>query len=212
MASKTRQRLIQTALDLFYREGFHAVGLDRIIAEVGVTKTTFYNHFPSKDDLIVAVVEAHGQWWQATFRDMLRQHGGSDARQQLRGVFSVLREVITDKEYRGCIFLNAAIQFPLPHDPAHQASLNNELALQQIIRDVAADAGVEDADLFAEQFMLLMGGAVTRHLLTWDPRAADLAADLADQLIDRYLPLVGGDDGADGADRHVNRRLSQSVL
>lgn len=186
--NNARQRLIATALDLFYREGFHAVGLDRIIAEVGVTKTTFYNHFPSRDDLIVAVIEEHGRWWQDMFRRMLRDRGGDDPREQLRAAFSVLKDVINDEAYHGCMFLNAAVQFPLPHDPAHRASLRNELAIQAILRDLADRAGADDPDEFSERFMILMGGALTRHLLTWDLSATCLARDMADDLIAHSLP------------------------
>ena len=74
-SADTRARLVRTAHELFYRQGFLSVGLDRILHDVGVTKTTFYNHFQSKDDLIVAVLEHHDQWWQKTFCDMLRKRG-----------------------------------------------------------------------------------------------------------------------------------------
>lgn len=186
--NNARQRLISTALDLFYREGFHAVGLDRIIAETGVTKTTLYNHFPSKDDLIVAVIEEHGRWWQGMFRQMLKDRAGEDPREQIRAVFSVLQDVITDDEYRGCIFLNAAVQFPLPHDPAHQASLHNELGMQAIIDELAEKAGADDPADFAQRLMILMGGSLTRHLLTWDLAAIHLGRAMADDLIAAHLP------------------------
>ena len=76
----TRERLIKTAHDLFYQEGYHTVGLDRILAQVGVTKTTFYNHFESKDDLIIESLRWHDKWWQETFRAMLRRYGGDTPR------------------------------------------------------------------------------------------------------------------------------------
>jgi len=85
----TRDRLIQTAHDLFYRVGFHSVGLDAIIAEVGVTKTTFYNHFDSKDGLVLEVLRWHDRWWKDTFRDMLKKHGGDSPRGQIMAMFAL---------------------------------------------------------------------------------------------------------------------------
>jgi AcrR family transcriptional regulator len=67
MTTSRRQDLVDTAMQLFYRNGFHAVGLDRILADTGVTKTTFYNHFESKDDLVVAVIQQRDRWWRDTF-------------------------------------------------------------------------------------------------------------------------------------------------
>ena len=79
----TRERLVRTAHDLFYAEGFSAIGLDRILAEVGVTKTTFYNHFESKDDLVQATLEMHDAWWRDVFSELHRRHGGDDPRNRL---------------------------------------------------------------------------------------------------------------------------------
>ena len=76
----TRDRLIRTASSLFYRDGFHLVGVDRIISEAGVTKTTFYNHFDGKDDLILETLRVHDRWWRDEFLQMLRRHGGDSAR------------------------------------------------------------------------------------------------------------------------------------
>lgn len=103
MAASTKERLIEVAQDLFYRDGFHTVGLDRILREVGVTKTTFYNHFESKEDLILEVLQHHDRWWRDTFCRMLRERGGETPRGQLEAVFDVLEWLITSEEFNGCI-------------------------------------------------------------------------------------------------------------
>ncbi|MGD2109428.1 MAG: TetR/AcrR family transcriptional regulator [Phycisphaerae bacterium] len=191
MIQTTRERLIQKAHELFYREGFHAVGLDRVLSEVGVTKTTFYNHFESKDELIVEVVSEHDRWWRETFRTMLRERGGDDPRAQLRVVFDVLDDVMTGDEYRGCIFINVAVEFPLPHDPAHKAAAENKRAIQGIIHDLAQRAGAVDPDAFAEKFSILMEGTYVTQQVTQNPRATRIAGQLADGLLRQYFPDGG---------------------
>jgi AcrR family transcriptional regulator len=76
MSTSSRSRILEVAHELFYSDGFHNVGLDRILHEVGVTKTTFYNHFESKDDLVLEVLRMHDRWWRDTFQQLLRKHGG----------------------------------------------------------------------------------------------------------------------------------------
>ena len=117
-----REKLIEAGHGLFYREGFLAVGLDRVLNEVGCSKQTFYNHFESKDDLIVAVIDEHHRWWSSEVRDRIERAAGGDARAQILAMFDVMHEIIHDPEYHGCIFINAAVEFPQPHHPAHQSA------------------------------------------------------------------------------------------
>lgn len=99
--TSTRQRLIEAAHLIFYRHGFQGVGLDRILAEVGVTKTTFYKYFGSKDDLIVEVLRHHDAWWRSTLPALMQEHAGDDPAAQLRALFDVLEATIERDEFRG---------------------------------------------------------------------------------------------------------------
>ncbi len=165
MAASTKERLIQTAHDLFYSEGFHTVGLDRILDTVGVTKTTFYNHFSSKDDLVIESLRWHDQWWQQTFRRMLRRHGGDTPRGQLLAVPEALAELFEGEEFNGCMFVNVAVQFPLPHDPAHKLAVEHKESMEDILREIAGYAGADDPKALAEEIGLVMEGAyVTRQI------------------------------------------------
>ena len=165
MAASTKEKLIQTAHDLFYTEGFHTVGLDRILDSVGVTKTTFYNHFASKDDLVIESLRWHDQWWQQTFRKMLRRHGGDTPRGQLLAVPEALAELFEGDEFNGCMFVNVAVQFPLPHDPAHKLAVEHKEAMEDILREIAGYAGAGDPKALAEEIGLVMEGAyVTRQI------------------------------------------------
>lgn len=101
-ASSSRDRILVAAHDLFYREGIRATGIDRVIAEAGVTKVTFYRQFASKDELILAFLEMRHRNWMAWFVDALARHGGDEA-----AIVPALREWLTSPQYRGCAFINA---------------------------------------------------------------------------------------------------------
>lgn len=186
----SRDRIIQTAHDLFYRVGFHAVGLDAILNEVGVTKTTFYNHFDSKEDLIREVLEWHDRWWQDTFREMLARHGGDTARGQLLAIPSALEELFARDDYNGCFFVNVAVQFPQPHDPAHEAAAKHKSAMEEIIRQLAAYASAADPTAFAQEMSLLMEGAYVSRQVTRSPATSEVARRLTRLLVETHLPTA----------------------
>jgi AcrR family transcriptional regulator len=188
MATPTRERLIKTAHDVFYGEGFHAVGLDRILAEVGVTKTTFYNHFDSKDALILEVLRWHDRWWQDTFRQMLRRHGGDTPRGQLLAVPDALAELFATAQFNGCIFVNVAVEFPLPHDPAHEMAAQHKRAMEDILREIAGYAGAREPAALAKEMALLMEGAYVTQQVARDGAAVDVARRMVDRLVDLHLP------------------------
>ncbi|MHC4218581.1 MAG: TetR/AcrR family transcriptional regulator [Planctomycetota bacterium] len=190
MASLTRQRLIDSAHDLFYEEGFHTVGLDRILADVGVTKTTFYNHFGSKDDLMLEVLNHHDRWWRDTFTQKLREFGGDSPRGQLEAVFDVVEQLINGDDYNGCIFINVAVEFPLPHDPAHEAAARHKQAMEGIIRELAGYAGADDPLAFAQGLTLLMEGAYVTQQVSRNGQTADIARRIASLLLEKHLPAV----------------------
>lgn len=188
MAKSTRDRIIEAAHDLFYKIGFHAVGVDAILARVGVSKTTFYNHFESKDDVVSAVLRWHDRWWQDTFRAILRKHGGDTPRGQLMAIFDALAELLAAPEFNGCFFVNVAVQFPRPNDPAHQAAADHKHAMGEIIRELAGYAGAQDPAALAEEMSMLMEGAYVTQQVTGNPKTAAIAGRLATMLIERHLP------------------------
>lgn len=122
MPVTTRERLIEAAIRRFYRDGFRNVGIDQILTDVGISKTAFYKHFECKDDLMLAALEKQNVWLQNTFHDMIRERGGDSAIGQLRAVLDVVETIIESDEFQGCIFVNASMEFPLMHEPAHVAA------------------------------------------------------------------------------------------
>jgi len=108
-APSARQRITATAHDLFYREGIRATGIDRIIKEAGVTKVTFYRHFPSKNDLITAYLAYRHGLWMTWFKDALARHGAG-GQDPLAAVVKTLQEWFRKDGYRGCAFINAVVE------------------------------------------------------------------------------------------------------
>src|SRR4029079_6295826 len=115
MSSPTRQRLTEAAVRVFYRYAVRSVGLDKILADVGISKTAFYKHFESKEDLVLAALEMKNRWLQETFREMSRERGGATPVGQLRVLLDVVDHIIDGDEYQGCIFVNVALEYPLQH-------------------------------------------------------------------------------------------------
>jgi AcrR family transcriptional regulator len=186
-ATNTRDRLINTALNLFYFHGFHAIGIDQIIAEVGVTKTTFYNHFESKDELIIEAIKRRDRWEVDLWSRMLDEFGQGEPRRSLLALFDILDRWFNDPEFLGCIFMNAAAEFPSPHDPIHQAAMAHGKHIAEIVRPHAVAAGAADPDVLVEQLMLLIEGAIMTRHVHHDPDAAAKAREMAELLLQREL-------------------------
>lgn len=186
MAS-AKERLIEIADGLFYRDGFHAVGLDRVIAEAGVTKTTFYNHFESKDDLIIAVLDARDRREGDEWLGIMRQRGGGDARREILALFDILDEWFARDDYRGCIFMRAAAEFPLETDPIHVKAEEHGETLMKELRAAAERAGAGDAEGLAKQVMLLLTGALSARPGPQAREAAVVARMAAEAVLARGL-------------------------
>jgi AcrR family transcriptional regulator len=184
----TRQRLVEAAATRFYRDGFRNVGIDQILADVGISKTAFYKHFESKDDLMLAVLETKNAWLQSELQKMISRRGGPDAADQLRGLFDVVEEIIASEEFHGCIFVNAVMEFPLQHDPAHRAAAQHKLEIEAIVREIASLAGVADPAALAQELCLIMEGSYVTRVVTGSPRAIDIARRLADHALNAHLP------------------------
>src|SRR3954471_915943 len=137
LKSSTRQHLVNAAIRRFYRDGFRSVGIDQILADVGISKTAFYKHFESKDDLMLAALEQQNGWLQHTFRIMVRERGGPRPIDQLHASFDVVELIIESDEFQGCIFVNAAMEFPLQHEPAHVLASQNKRSIEHLLFELA---------------------------------------------------------------------------
>ncbi|MBX3385085.1 MAG: TetR/AcrR family transcriptional regulator [Phycisphaeraceae bacterium] len=187
--SGTRERLITAAANLFVQHGFGPVGLDRIIAEVGVTKTTFYNHFESKDDLIIAVLaERHAIEIEDLEQD-IRRRGGEDPKAQLLAIFDSFDDWFRSTDFRGCIFMSAATEFPTPTDPINQAARVHGEGLFELLRTRVEQAGLDadKAESIASQMMVLLTGAIAARHVNREMEAAKHARLVAEAVLNACL-------------------------
>ncbi|HEX9096693.1 MAG TPA: TetR/AcrR family transcriptional regulator [Candidatus Dormibacteraeota bacterium] len=152
-----RDRILDTASALFYREGYHAVGVDAIVARSGVAKMTLYRHFPSKDDLIAAYLERsnteYWEWFQSGIAAV------EDPRAKLVAAFEAVAKLATSALCLGCTFQAAASEFPELEHPGHQVVLAHKRRVLECLAGFAREARLRDPDGLAAQLMLLMDGA-----------------------------------------------------
>jgi AcrR family transcriptional regulator len=185
-----RERLIAAAVELFYRHGFGAVGIDRVISAAGVTKTTFYKHFEGKDDLMVAAVQRRDEWESGAWDRAVGRIAGDDPRRRLLAMIEVMDRWFNDPDFHGCMFLNTAIEFPNPHDPVHQAAAAYKRRSRDHWRDLARAAGAAPtgAEIFADCFAALIEGALILRQTHGRNDAARAVRPAVEQLIAAYLP------------------------
>jgi AcrR family transcriptional regulator len=188
MPSSTRQRLIEAAVRRFYRDGFRNVGLDQVLADVGISKTAFYKHFECKEDLVLAALEMQNCWLQDTFREMVSERGGPSPVGQLRALLDVVDRIIDADDYQGCMFVNVAMEFPLPHEPAHVAAAHHKRAIEVIVHDLATQAGAADPRQLAKELCLIMEGAYVTRQITGDKQSIDVARRVANLVIAAHVP------------------------
>ena len=149
-----RERILAVAGPLFFREGFRAVGVDRVIAESGVAKATFYRHFPSKDDLIVAwLVQAD------TFMSAWLDKATAGSSRPLIAIFEALESLARTPQCLGCTFQGVSAEFPDLDHPGHRTAAASKRRVLSRIEDLAVEAGVAKPRNLAEQLYLLLEGA-----------------------------------------------------
>ncbi len=166
-ASAARERLLQTASELFYREGIHSVGVDRIIAEAGVTRATFYRHFPSKEDLVEAYLGVE----DATIRGALEAaHAATDDPDALVGlVIEGLADDVARLHTRGCPFINAAAEYPDPASAVRLAVGEHREWFRSELEGLLTAAEADDPKTAAGQLVLLRDAAmVGGYLDGWE--------------------------------------------
>ena len=177
-----RDRLVDTADRLFYAEGVRAVGIDRVIAEAGVAKATLYAHFPSKDDLILAVLRHREAAVLAFFAEATARYR-KRVKDPLRAFFAALKEWFQSPGFRGCAFQNAAVEMADPGHPGtafvrgHKKRFHETLA--GLVRAAVGPAGEAVIPAVA---VLVEGAIMTAHI-DRSPAAADVARDAAARLL-----------------------------
>lgn len=181
--SDARQRIVETAEQLFYAEGIRAVGIDRIIAEAGVAKMTLYNHFASKDDLILAVVRYREAKFDAMFDKWMRRHVKA-GKSRLEAFFSALKDWFKSPGFRGCMFINTCVELADTKHPAAEFSAAHKVRFRDLLREILSEcAGVKTAESLTPAISLLVEGAIVSAVMEQSARPADVACEAALALV-----------------------------
>lgn len=135
--SEARQRIINTALELFYRQGYLATGINQVIAESGVSKNTFYYYFPSKDDLCVAYLQERHKIWMAWLLDHVNAR--PTPYQKLTGLFDFLDNWLRECDFRGCAFLNIATEVPDVNHRIRKEVIRHKDELRKLFHRLLSD-------------------------------------------------------------------------
>jgi AcrR family transcriptional regulator len=166
-----RERIVEAATALFYAQGLRAVSAEKIIAQVGITKVTFYRHFPTKDDLIVAYLERRAKWERDAI-GYARQSAGD-----VPDVFRIIAEAIGAEScgpgFRGCPFINAAAEYADAEHPVRRVVDAHRRWFRQLVKDLLDEMGVPGSARVADQLVMLRDGAMVSGYLSDPGTVAD---------------------------------------
>jgi AcrR family transcriptional regulator len=179
-------RIRESALDLFYREGIRATGVDEIVAHAGVTKPSLYRSFPSKDDLAAAYLRDFEEGFWRRFDAAAAAHPG-DPRAQLLAYLEGLAARTAKPTYRGCGLSNAAVEFPDRGHPARGVAEANKRAFRARLTDMARQMGAADPEALGDGLLLLIEGAFVTGQLFGEGGPARSLVTTAERLIDASL-------------------------
>ena len=173
MRPSKRDELVQKALTAFYLNGFHATGMDMLAAETGISKTSMYKHFRTKEELILAVLrlrdESFRNWMYRRIEEL-----ADTPRDQLIAMFDALAQWIEEPGFQSCMFIKASSEFQQPDHPIHRQSANHKRMFETYVVGLAQKAGYKDPGAVARQLLLLKEGAiVTAHMGHTDRPAND---------------------------------------
>ena len=176
-----RERLLAAADELFYEEGVHTVGIDRVIERAGVAKATLYSAFGSKDELIRAYLQArHAARRERITRKLARY---DTPRDRLLGIFDMLGESFAEPGFRGCAFVNASAE-ARPGSPIEEVSDESRAWVRSLLVELGQAAGAADPERLGRQLALLYDGATVSARMDRDPGAAEAARAAAVTLVD----------------------------
>jgi AcrR family transcriptional regulator len=190
-ATPARERILTTAYGLFTRRGIRAVGTEEVIARSGVAKATLYRHFPSKNDLVLAVLHRREELWTLGLVEQESRLRGDTPEEQLLAIFDVFHDWFQQHEgFDGCSFISVLLELGAAH-PAGQASIQYLDNIRKIVRERAEAAGLVDVDAFARSWHILMKGSII-SATEGDLQAAQRAQAMGRALIERHRPPADG--------------------
>jgi AcrR family transcriptional regulator len=186
-----RERILDTAYDLFSRHGIRAVGVDRIIATSGVAKMSLYRHFRSKDTLVLAFLKEREKRWTMEWLHAEASSRAEDGSGRLLAIFDVFDEWFRQPDFEGCSFINVLLEFGELDHPIRLATVEHLATVRGLVREFAEQAGVADPEAVARQWHILMKGSIVAAGYG-DREAARRARALGELLLEREGVLAGG--------------------
>jgi AcrR family transcriptional regulator len=178
-ARPARERILLTAHDLFYRDGIRSTGIDSVIAQAGVTKVTFYRHFRSKNDLIVAYLEYRHERWMRWFTAALQRHGGT-----LLALAPTMAEWFRSPEYRGCAFINGVSEIAPALPQVTEITRRHKAEMQQAIAALLPPGRRRES--LARALALVVDGSIVQAQFRSDPAAVL-------KYLRQLVTLIGGE-------------------
>ena len=182
-APSARERLLEAANELFYDEGVHTVGIDRVIERAGVAKASLYNTFGSKDELVRAYLEGRHARISARITRYLERY--SDPRDRLLGVFEAQGELFAEPGFRGCAFVSASAESP--GEAVSRAADDYRGWVRGLLTALAGEAGAPDPQKLGRQLHMIYDGASLSARMDHDPSASVAARAAAEALLDAAI-------------------------
>jgi AcrR family transcriptional regulator len=179
--NEARERILEAAYRLFSRDGIHAVGIDRIIAEADVAKATLYHHFGSKEALVVAFLDLRQKRWTYGWLLTAAERKGASAKGRVLALFDALDEWFRTPEFEGCSFIATLLEINDRDSVVHNEAVRHLAAVRGMVQGFLEEAGVRNATDTSYQLQILMMGAIvsaSRGDIDAAQRARPLAASL----------------------------------
>jgi AcrR family transcriptional regulator len=200
----TAEKVLAAASRLFYAHGVRAVGIEWIVTESGVAKTSLYRHFESKDDLVAAFLEREDrEFWQQWEQVVRAVHGGPKA--ELMALLDWIGRRVSRDGYRGCPQINVAAEFSYPEHPARKIRRRHKAAMLERLRDIVDRSGVPRPDDTAVQLALLIDGAFTSDGRLSKAHAVRILQDGAEALLGYLRPDKDASPVVSGSRRRGRR-------
>jgi AcrR family transcriptional regulator len=180
-----RQRILDTAYELFSRRGIRGVGIDEVIERAGVAKATLYRHFPSKDHLALAFLQEREQLWTLGWVEAEARRRGATPEEQLLAIFDLFDEWFHRDDFEACSFINVLLELNSRTHPVGSACVEHLENIRAVLRTLAEEAGIEDTDGFARTFHILMKGSIV-SAAEGDADAAKRAQAVARLVLEQF--------------------------
>jgi AcrR family transcriptional regulator len=185
-----RQRIVDTAYQLFAHRGIRDVGVNELINRAGVAKATFYRHFSSKDDLVLAFLDQRDRVWTVDMIVADARRRGRTPIEQLLAIFDVFGDWFRRDDFEACSFINILLEMGAKH-PLGQASIDYLARIRGHVQQLAEEAGLRDTEDFSRSWHILMKGSIISSTVG-DADAAKRAQAMARTLIEQYRPRDPG--------------------